>query len=118
VKSNKCRLLISSRAESLISIEPEIRDIQRGSLQFRVMQVIFVLFFLWTSKLKCHEIHIFIWTTKLKFREMRFWPKKPRNYKMIAKSFQKCKFECPKGPLTQHFFPLFLRGSDLVQRNY
>jgi len=50
------------------------------------MQVIFVLLFLWTAKLKCHEIHIFARTANLKCREIRNFAWTDREIKMIEKS--------------------------------
>jgi len=47
--------------------------------QFRVMQVIiFVLFFLWTAKLKRHEMYIFVRTAKLKCMKFVILPE-PQN---------------------------------------
>jgi len=49
------------------------------------MQVMFVLLFLWTAKLKWHEIYIFARTAKLNGAKFVIFPKKKPRYFYAAK---------------------------------
>jgi len=56
------------------------------------MQVTFVLFFLWTTKLKCHEINIFARTAKLKYHEMQFCRKFKMTEVFMLRKFHAIKY--------------------------